>query len=77
MWNNKFRCRYRANSGLLCPTETPGHFPFLAIVAAVTVLFLVRYRSRRSKVHWKIMLPETAVIVTIAVIASLLIGGIA
>lgn len=49
----------------------------LAIVAAVAGLFLVRYRSRRSKVHWKITLLETAVIVTIAVIASLLIGGIA
>lgn len=49
----------------------------LAIVATVAGVFLVRYRSRRSKVHWKITLLETAVIVTIAVIASLLIGGIA
>lgn len=49
----------------------------LAIVATVTGLFLARYRSRKSEVHWKVTLLETAVIVTIAVIASLLIGGIA
>ncbi len=29
----------------------------------------------RSKVHWKITLLETAVIVTIAVVVSLLVGG--
>lgn len=49
----------------------------LAIVAIATGFFLVRYRSRKSKVHWKITLLETAVIVAIAVIASLLIGGTA
>jgi hypothetical protein len=49
----------------------------LAIVGAVVGVFLVRYRSRWSKVHWKVTLLETAVIVAIAVIASLLIGGIA
>jgi VIT1/CCC1 family predicted Fe2+/Mn2+ transporter len=49
----------------------------LAIVGAVVGVFLVRYRSKRSKVHWKVTLLETAVIVAIAVIASLLIGGIA
>jgi VIT1/CCC1 family predicted Fe2+/Mn2+ transporter len=49
----------------------------IGIVATVVGFFLVRYRSRRSKVHWKITLLETAVIVTIAVAASLLIGGIA
>jgi hypothetical protein len=47
----------------------------LAIVGAVVGVFLVRYRSQRSKVHWKVTLLETAVIVAIAVIASLLIGG--
>lgn len=47
----------------------------LAIVATVAGFFLVRYRSKRSKVHWKITLMETLVIVAIAVIASLLIGG--
>lgn len=49
----------------------------LAIVATVVGFFLVRYRSKRSKVHWKITLLETGVIVAIAVIASLVIGGIA
>jgi VIT1/CCC1 family predicted Fe2+/Mn2+ transporter len=49
----------------------------LAIVATVAGFFLVHYRSRKSKVHWKITLLETTVIVTIAVIASLLIGGTA
>jgi VIT1/CCC1 family predicted Fe2+/Mn2+ transporter len=47
----------------------------LAIIATVAGFFLVRYRSKRSKVHWKITLLETLVIVAIAVIASLLIGG--
>lgn len=49
----------------------------LAIVATVVGVFLVRYRSRRTKVHWKVTLFETAVIVVIATIASLIIGGIA
>jgi VIT1/CCC1 family predicted Fe2+/Mn2+ transporter len=47
----------------------------LGIVGAVVGVFLVRYRSRRSKVHWKITLLETVVIVTIAVVVSLLVGG--
>jgi cytochrome c oxidase assembly factor CtaG len=49
----------------------------LAIVATVVGVFLVRYRSKRTKVHWKVTLFETAVIVVIATIASLIIGGIA
>lgn len=48
----------------------------LTIVAGVVGFFLVRYRSSKSKVHWKITLLQTGVIVAIAVIASLLIGGI-
>jgi VIT1/CCC1 family predicted Fe2+/Mn2+ transporter len=47
----------------------------LGIVRAVVGVFLVRYRSRRSKVHWRITLLETIVIVIIAVVASLLVGG--
>ncbi len=47
----------------------------LGIVVAVVGIFLVRYRSRRSKVHWKVTLLETVVIVTIAALASLVIGG--
>jgi VIT1/CCC1 family predicted Fe2+/Mn2+ transporter len=46
----------------------------LAIVSAVVGFFLVRYRSRRSRIHWKTTLLETIVIVAIAVVASLLIG---
>jgi len=47
----------------------------LLIVATVVGVFLVRYRSERSQVHWKTTLLETIVIVAIAVIVSLLIGG--
>lgn len=47
----------------------------LFIVAVVVGVFLVRYRSRKTKVHWKITLFETIAIVIIAVIASLLIGS--
>ncbi|MCX8177848.1 MAG: hypothetical protein N3F10_06100 [Candidatus Bathyarchaeota archaeon] len=49
----------------------------LSIVGAVAGVFLVRYRSRKMKVHWKITLIETVAIVTIAVLTSLLLGGIA
>jgi VIT1/CCC1 family predicted Fe2+/Mn2+ transporter len=48
----------------------------LLIVAAVVGVFLVRYRSEKSKVHWKITLFETIAIVIIAVLASLLIGHV-
>lgn len=48
----------------------------LAIVATIVGVFLVRYRSRRTKVHWKITLLETVAIVLVATIASLIIGGI-
>ena len=47
----------------------------LGIVAVTVGFFLVRYRSKRSKVHWRITLAETAVIVAIAVVVSLLIGS--
>jgi DNA-binding PadR family transcriptional regulator len=49
----------------------------LAIVATVVGVFLVRYRSKKTRVNWKITLSETVVIVVIATIASLLLGGIA
>jgi len=49
----------------------------LIIVGFVLGVFLVRYRSRRSMVHWKVTLIETVAIVTIAVIVSLLVGWIA
>ena len=46
----------------------------LTIVAIVVLVFLVRYRSKIAKVHWKVTLFETAAIITIAVIASLLLS---
>ncbi len=49
----------------------------LAIVGAVVGVFLVRYRSKKTRVNWKITLIETMVIVAIATLASLLLGGIA
>lgn len=49
----------------------------LTIVATVVGVFLVRYRSQRTKVHWKVTLFETVAIVVLAVLASLLIGGTA
>lgn len=48
----------------------------LSMVGAVIGVFLVRYRSRKTKVHWKVTLFETIAIVIIAVIASLLIGSV-
>ena len=47
----------------------------LALVAAIVGIFLVRYRSKKTRVHWKITLYETLAIVTIATIASLLLGA--
>ena len=49
----------------------------LAIVGAIAGIFLVRYRSKKTKVHWKITSFETVAIVAIATLASLLLGGIA
>lgn len=47
----------------------------LSIVGVVVGIFLVRYRSRRTRMHWKITLFETLAIVVIAVLVSLLLGG--
>jgi VIT1/CCC1 family predicted Fe2+/Mn2+ transporter len=49
----------------------------LSIVGAVVGLFLVRYRSKKTRVNWKITFYETIAIVIIATIASLILGGIA
>jgi DNA-binding PadR family transcriptional regulator len=49
----------------------------LGIVAVVVGVFLVRYRSRKTRVSWKITLAETLAIVAIATVASLILGGIA
>ena len=57
-------------------------FPFnivlsLSIVAVIVGIFLVRYRSKKTRVNWRITLYETLAIVIIATIASLLLGGLA
>jgi len=46
----------------------------LSLVGAIVGVFLVRYRSKKTRVHWKVTLFETIVIVAIAVLASLLLG---
>lgn len=48
----------------------------LLIVATIVGVFLVRYRSRKTKVHWGITLFETVVIVAIATVVSLILGAI-
>lgn len=48
----------------------------LAIIATIVGVFLVRYRSRRTNVHWKVTLIQTVAIVVIATVASLIIGSI-
>lgn len=48
----------------------------MGIVGTIIGVFLVRYRSQRTKVHWKVTLGETIAIIIIAVIASLILGGI-
>jgi hypothetical protein len=49
----------------------------LGVVAVIIGIFLVRYRSKKTRVHWKITLYETMAIVAIATVVSLLLGGIA
>jgi DNA-binding PadR family transcriptional regulator len=49
----------------------------LAVVGAVVGVFLVRYRSRKTRVSWKITLIETMTIIIVATIASLILGGVA
>jgi len=48
----------------------------LAIIGAIVGVFLVRYRSKRTKVHWKVTLIQTVAIVIIATVASLVIGSV-
>jgi len=44
-------------------------------VAAITGVFLVRYRSKKTRVNWKITLAETLAIVAIATVVSLILGA--
>lgn len=47
----------------------------LVLVSSIVGIFLVRYRSKKTRVNWKITLAETLVIVIIATVASLLLGA--
>jgi hypothetical protein len=44
-------------------------------VIGIGALFLVHYQSKKTRSHWKRTLLQTLVIITIAVVASLLLGG--
>lgn len=46
----------------------------MMVVVAIVGVFLVRYRSKKTRVHWKVTLYETLAIVAIATVASLLLG---
>jgi VIT1/CCC1 family predicted Fe2+/Mn2+ transporter len=48
----------------------------LILVIAIVGVFLVRYRSKKTRVNWKVTLSETIAIVIIATVASLLLGAI-
>ena len=45
-------------------------------VGVISGLFLARYRSKKTRVNWKITLAETIAIVIIATVVSLLLGAI-
>jgi len=47
----------------------------LILVGVISGVFLARYRSKKTRVNWKISLLETIAIVIIATVASLLLGG--
>ena len=49
----------------------------LTIVAVIVGIFLVRYRSKKTRVNWKVTFFETIAIVIIATVASLILGSIA
>ena len=46
----------------------------ISIVGAVTGIFLVYYRSSKTKIPWKITLFQTAVIMAVVVVASLILS---
>ena len=48
----------------------------LGEVIIISGVFLVRYRSKKTRVNWKVTLAETIAIVIIATIVSLLLGAI-
>jgi hypothetical protein len=48
----------------------------LGFVAIIVGFFLVRYRSKKTRVNWKMTFIETLAIIIIATIASLILGGL-
>jgi hypothetical protein len=48
----------------------------LSEVVIISGVFLARYRSKKTRVNWKVTLAETIAIVIIATIVSLLLGAI-
>lgn len=58
-----------------------AYFPLNIILALIEVtlivgIFLVRYRSKKTRVNWKVTLAETIAIVIVATVVSLLLGAI-
>lgn len=56
-------------------------YPLNIILALIEVtliagIFLVRYRSKKTRVNWKVTLAETIAIVIVATVVSLLLGAI-
>jgi hypothetical protein len=47
----------------------------LIVVMTISGVFLARYRSKKTRVNWKITLVETLAIVAIATVASLILGA--
>jgi len=47
----------------------------LSIIGIMTNVVLVHYRAKKAQVSWKVILPETIVIIAIATIISLIIGS--
>jgi VIT1/CCC1 family predicted Fe2+/Mn2+ transporter len=47
----------------------------LIVVMTISGVFLARYRSKKTRVNWKITLVETLAIVVIATVASLILGA--
>ena len=60
---------------LLAPFAPLNIIASLGEVVAISGIFLVRYRSKKTRVNWKITLAETLTIVIVATIVSLLLGA--
>jgi VIT1/CCC1 family predicted Fe2+/Mn2+ transporter len=56
----------------------PGYNTVISLIEVATIsgVFLARYRSKKTRVNWKVTLAETIAIVIIATIVSLLLGAI-